>query len=697
MRQQAALSLSGKSELSVRLRVPASDGSPDYMYSSQKDIASCGNDDSRSSNDYDENEGSAWGGPEHLVESLLPNGERKPSSSVESEDQNLNSSPYYPCWNVSQGATAGPPEAKDKQDESQNKMVLFSAKDDFVLSQDLCAMCGSFGRAEEGRLIACAQCGQCYHPYCVNVKVTKIILKKGWRCLDCTVCEGCGQPHDESRLLLCDECDISYHTYCLSPPLETVPQGNWKCRWCVVCVKCGATEPGNGSQWQNNYTQCGPCWSATTCPLCLLKYKESELVILCVQCERWMHGMCDQISSEEDAERCAEYGYNCPYCRPKDELPPHLLMDYTAAVASPSPPPPPPKPETPTPSPPPAPAKTVKEPEPLPVPVKQKPTVPQFYMDGVYLSETAIGGQPAASQGSTTTPPQSSLSTGLFGFRGRLSTEDSEDGSKDLMDVDVEPKMEVDEETKLTSEEVAKQDAESELKKKRQRKLQKLGIGGFVAKARSRSVSAKEQDVTLPLAGAGETSSEAALAALSGDVVAPAPEPAAEATGTTAEKPKRRRRVKKKNPLEDSFPLYLQEAFFGQSLLAASKTEQGPDMPSEDDEDSAMGRSEDNSILVLETSQGKSEDARIPSDSGAPSPALHTVGGSKRESPALHDDGTCTPIKTGSDDEDLGLKDILPHDLPQDDELMDMLMNEGDDLSKQGSEASCVMPKHIGD
>ncbi|KAH8023971.1 hypothetical protein HPB51_020644 [Rhipicephalus microplus] len=404
---------------------------------------------------------------------------------------------------------------------------------------------------------------------------------------------------------------------------------------CVVCVKCGATEPGNGSQWQNNYTQCGPCWSATTCPLCLLKYKESELVILCVQCERWMHGMCDQISSEEDAERCAEYGYNCPYCRPKDELPPHLLMDYT---------------------------------EPLPVPVKQKPTVPQFYMDGVYLSETGIqlikaltieqpkrqrarrprqpsGGQPAASQGSTTTPPQSSLSTGLFGFRGRLSTEDSEDGSKDLMDVDVEPKMEVDEETKLTSEEVAKQDAESELKKKRQRKLQKLGIGGFVAKARSRSVSAKEQDVTLPLAGAGETSSEAALAALSGDVVAPAPEPAAEATGTTAEKPKRRRRVKKKNPLEDSFPLYLQEAFFGQSLLAASKTEQGPDMPSEDDEDSAMGRSEDNSILVLETSQGKSEDARIPSDSGAPSPALHTVGGSKRESPALHDDGTCTPIK----------------------------------------------------
>ena len=44
----------------------------------------------------------------------------------------------------------------------------------------------------EGRLIACTQCGECYHPTCINVRVTKVILQKGWRCLDCTVCEGCG-------------------------------------------------------------------------------------------------------------------------------------------------------------------------------------------------------------------------------------------------------------------------------------------------------------------------------------------------------------------------------------------------------------------------------------------------------------------------------------------------------------------------
>lgn len=32
-------------------------------------------------------------------------------------------------------------------------------------------MCGSFGLGAEGRLLACAQCGQCYHPFCVGLKV----------------------------------------------------------------------------------------------------------------------------------------------------------------------------------------------------------------------------------------------------------------------------------------------------------------------------------------------------------------------------------------------------------------------------------------------------------------------------------------------------------------------------------------------
>ena len=31
--------------------------------------------------------------------------------------------------------------------------------------------CGAYGIDDEGRLISCVQCGQSYHPYCVEVKV----------------------------------------------------------------------------------------------------------------------------------------------------------------------------------------------------------------------------------------------------------------------------------------------------------------------------------------------------------------------------------------------------------------------------------------------------------------------------------------------------------------------------------------------
>lgn len=63
----------------------------------------------------------------------------------------------------------------------ENRLVLFSAKDKFVFTQDICVMCGALGTDQEGCLISCVQCGQCYHPYCINVKVTKVILQKGWR------------------------------------------------------------------------------------------------------------------------------------------------------------------------------------------------------------------------------------------------------------------------------------------------------------------------------------------------------------------------------------------------------------------------------------------------------------------------------------------------------------------------------------
>ena len=220
----------------------------------------------------------------------------------------------------------GDPSVKEDEAQEESKMIICSLNDDFVLKQDICVMCGSLGNDLEGRLIACAQCGQCYHPHCVNVKVTKVILQKGWRCLDCTVCEGCGKKHDEANLILCDDCDISYHIYCTDPPLDHVPDGSWKCKWCSICQYCGTGSPGVNSGWFDNYSTCGPCMSLQQCPLCEEAYEDGELIVTCTACNRWCHGECDSIQTEEDAEKCFEAGYTCQLCRPDNTLPPHLAM-----------------------------------------------------------------------------------------------------------------------------------------------------------------------------------------------------------------------------------------------------------------------------------------------------------------------------------------------------------------------------------
>uniref|UniRef100_H3DCP4 [histone H3]-lysine(4) N-methyltransferase n=1 Tax=Tetraodon nigroviridis TaxID=99883 RepID=H3DCP4_TETNG len=207
------------------------------------------------------------------------------------------------------------PVKEEEENAMHNTVVIFSSNDNFTLKQDMCVVCGSFGLGAEGRLLACAQCGQCYHPYCVGIKINKVVLSKGWRCLECTVCEACGQATDPGRLLLCDDCDISYHTYCLDPPLQNVPKDSWKCKWCVTCTQCGATTPGLRCEWQKNYTQCAPCASLMTCPICLVDYSEGTTILQCRQCDRWFHASCQSLHSEEDVEKAAENGFNCTMCR----------------------------------------------------------------------------------------------------------------------------------------------------------------------------------------------------------------------------------------------------------------------------------------------------------------------------------------------------------------------------------------------
>uniref|UniRef100_A0A8C2FJX8 Histone-lysine N-methyltransferase 2C n=1 Tax=Cyprinus carpio TaxID=7962 RepID=A0A8C2FJX8_CYPCA len=431
---------------------------------------------------------------------------------------------------------------EEEETSMHNTVVLFSTSDSFTLKQDMCVVCGSFGQGAEGRLLACSQCGQCYHPFCVNIKITKVVLSKGWRCLECTVCEACGQASDPGRLLLCDDCDISYHTYCLDPPLQNVPKGSWKCKWCVLCTQCGATSPGLRCEWQNNYTQCGPCASLTVCPVCMLSYREEELILQCRQCDRWVHASCQGLNSDEEVESAADEGFDCSLCRT------HTISTPVAQI---------------------------------PTKVKENEFQRTYTQDGVSLTESGlcqlqslcvqtarrrrpkpklklkIINQNSVAVLQTTPDPQTEL------FRNG-DMDDSREG--DPMDCD--GKSDSSPEREHCDDHLKGADG-TDSNKKRKRKPYRPGIGGFMVRQRSkagqgkgkRSLSRKNSTSSLTenFTGKEEGWNE--------------PETPVDGTPIVSEpleKVKKRYR-KKKNKLEEAFPSYLQEAFFGKELLHKSK------------------------------------------------------------------------------------------------------------------------------
>lgn len=227
-------------------------------------------------------------------------------------------------------------------------------------------------------------------------------------------------------------------------------------------------------------------------------------------------------------------------------------------------------------------------------------------------------------------------------------------------------------EDKTTEEGVIKNDENGE-KKKRQRRLHKLGIGGFSVKQRGRMSASKDSEepngsnsnIDFDLNGNEMNSNQ-------------------DSVGT--DKPRRRRRVsKKKSQLQDSFPQYMQEAFFGKILLDSSQNETNQSV-----ESNPMNQlSEDEDIL----SKGIGTDKLIvltPTE----------IAAVKSNKPKVEPSGRVIDERSGSPiDDDLqdsqDIQDFLPP-LPPDDELMDILINEDgldrndeslDNLSVDGKEA----------
>ncbi|XP_036452981.1 histone-lysine N-methyltransferase 2C isoform X2 [Colossoma macropomum] len=455
------------------------------------------------------------------------------------------------------------PFREEEENAMHSTVVIFSSTDTFTLKQDMCVVCGSFGQGVEGRLLACAQCGQCYHPYCVNIKITKVVLNKGWRCLECTVCEACGQASDPGRLLLCDDCDISYHTYCLEPPLQNVPNGSWKCKWCVSCTQCGATSPGMRCEWQNNYTQCAPCASLACCPICLLDYSEEEIILQCRQCDRWMHASCQGFHSEEEVEKVADSSFDCSLCQGHKSLSPALGSS------------------------------TKSDPE-----ISELPIIPQiasksrdleltrtYTQDGVCLTESGLSQlQSLANTASRRRRPKPKLKLKIINQNSVAVLQTPPDPQTELSrDADLEDSREgelVDGEGKSDSSPERETVAEDESKgaetcKKRKRKPYRPGIGGFMVRQRNRTGPGKAK----PALGRKDSTGSVSETQQGkdegwGDPMPDTPVDEKPPVSEFPENPEvkvRKRYRKKKTKLEEAFPTYLQEAFFGKDLLDKSK------------------------------------------------------------------------------------------------------------------------------
>ncbi|XP_056329618.1 histone-lysine N-methyltransferase 2C isoform X7 [Danio aesculapii] len=450
---------------------------------------------------------------------------------------------------------------EEEETAMHSTVVIFSSADTFTLKQDMCVVCGSFGQGVEGRLIACAQCGQCYHPYCVNIKITKVVLSKGWRCLECTVCEACGQASDPGRLLLCDDCDISYHTYCLDPPLQNVPNGSWKCKWCVSCTQCGATSAGLRCEWQNNYTQCAPCASLASCPLCQQEYKEEEIILQCRQCDRWMHASCQGIHSEEEVEKVADTSFDCNLCQghiplsPAPGTPSKSSLDFAESVFIPQ--------------------RVTK--------TRDHDLMRTYTQDGVCLTESGLSQlQSLANAASRRRRSKPKLKLKIINQNSVAvlqtppdpQTELSRDG--DLEDtkkgemVDGEVKSDSSPEREPTAEDDSK---DTDACKKRKRKPYRPGIGGFMVRQRNRTGPGRTKPAFVRKDSTGSETLQGKDEGW-GDQAPDTPVDEKHPLSDFPDNPEvkiRKRYRKKKTKLEEAFPTYLQEAFFGKDLLDKSK------------------------------------------------------------------------------------------------------------------------------
>lgn len=188
---------------------------------------------------------------------------------------------YIPCKLTEIYNKANRIDIKFMENFSTKRPIFIDEYTGFFYDRDICSSCGSLGKDREGDLISCSICADCFHPFCIDFKMTEHSKLHGWRCMDCIVCEICMGGDFEDKLMICNECDLSFHTFCLNPPINEIPSTIW------ICANC--LKPEKHSIYDEK------------CNACNKYFKTNEFLVKCTECSKcWMHGRCVNITVIEE-------------------------------------------------------------------------------------------------------------------------------------------------------------------------------------------------------------------------------------------------------------------------------------------------------------------------------------------------------------------------------------------------------------
>lgn len=247
------------------------------------------------------------------------------------ENYRVNGGKLEPCTPL-----AGPYSVVEVPMVAERVLARYSS----TISYDVCLSCGSSG--DRDRMLFCADCGECYHVYCVNLSGTVTReMREGWRCSNCKICEVCGaaltSQLGNGEVCSCNRCDRSFHKACLQYR-DDENLNLFVCGHCFVCKKCG--KRGSATTWSYHKDYCRECYAKEErfreCAVCGKPWSSSDVdMAFCESCEQWIHRRC--IASDMvEWQKCdlTRTPYHCKRCRQQEVLTAGAAMASLASLAS---------------------------------------------------------------------------------------------------------------------------------------------------------------------------------------------------------------------------------------------------------------------------------------------------------------------------------------------------------------------------